>query len=435
MYVLLMEKNVRIFDENWNDNVVTFEDFFANPDEANKHKIIIDRADVDFSLETLHNCNILDAYNALKCMRKIAKPSESIYLLPHNNFNIFKKYEFHVQTSVTLAPFSALRASSLYASAFFNTETDSARVNVSSFKLVTLVENIIAAFCKSIAEINEKTWWIYVAHHRSSGIKIVAGIGDGILLSRMLPNTLPEDVANAAAETIKYLKRFGLKNEIKIITTYENIRIENQEVILIKDNEYEDIELTLLKFLSTNKNIRSIRNCKNHFRTTLQEKHREISFILSACIFCEVLCLLCCSVKVAQEEQNVISIKMATEKSVKDASGNFQFKVNDKNYQFIERLIEILKSAKSPLDVFQEVSSIIKKNKIDIEQIIIEKNKQIKLRTTLTTSLMNKLLRLSNDHMSITVEKTENTNSEYELIDANDPSNKKFGAIICIKMK
>ncbi|GHU11974.1 hypothetical protein FACS189449_04610 [Alphaproteobacteria bacterium] len=434
MYALLMEKDVRIFDENWNDTVMTSEDFFADPAEASKYKIIVDRADVDFLLETLPNCNILDAHNALKCMRKVAKSSESIYLLPHNNFNVFKKYEFHVQTtnvtSVTLAPFTLVESASA-----LNHEEDREAVNVSSFKLVTLVENIIAAYCKSIAKIDEKTWWMYVAHHKSSGIKIVAGIGDGILISRLLANTLPGDVAIAAVDTIKYLKRFGLKNEIKIITTYENITIENQEVILIKESEYEDMELMLLKFLSANKNIHSIRNCENYFRTTLQEKHREISLALFVCIFVEVLCLLYFSVGIAQEKQIIAFVKMESEKIAKDASSNFQFKINDGNYQFIERVIEILKNAKSPIDVFREVSSIIKKNKIDIEQLIIEKNKLVKLRTTLNTSLMNKLQQLSNDRMSITVEKTENTHSEYELIDANDSSDKKFGAVICIKMK
>ncbi|GHT90287.1 hypothetical protein FACS1894122_00280 [Alphaproteobacteria bacterium] len=570
MYALLMEKNVRIFDEKWDDTVVRLGDFLANSDEVSKHKIVIDRADVDFSLETLPNCNILDAYNALKCMRKAAKQSEDIFLLPTKNFNIFKKYEFYVQKTanvtldpimaspstagyastnskveadlagvnvssfklVTLDPFSASPSAAGYAStnskveaassgenvssfklvtldpimasppaagyastnskveadlagvnvssfklvtldpimaspsaamcASTNSkvEADLAGVNVSSFKQVTLMENIIAAFCKSITEISEKTWWIYVAHHKSSGIKIVAGIGEGIVLSRMLPNTLPRDVANAALDTIKYLRRFGLKDEIKIITTYDNITLENQEVIRIE--EYEDVELMLLKFFSTNKNIRSIRNCKNHFRTTLRERHLEISFVLYICIFFEVLCLLYFSLKVVHEKQSVIFMETTTEKIVEDASSNFQFKVNDENYRFIERLIEILKNVRSPLGAFQEVSAIIKvvapqavtfseiasqtyassisdaktaSAKENASAARIARGTTIKLKTTLNTSLMNKLQQLSNDRMSITVEKTENTRSEYELLDANDSSHKKFEAVICIKMK
>ncbi|MDR2682117.1 MAG: hypothetical protein LBB29_03685 [Holosporaceae bacterium] len=185
-----------------------------------QHKIILDNSNVDFSLETLHNCNILDAYGALRCMQKASAAAEDIFLLPRlSQSNIFRKSNFFIQKSAIKSDF----------------------FEKISANQVFLMENIIAVFCRSIVEIDEKTWWMYVADHHCSGVRIVAGIGDGIVLSRVLSDTLARNASESVEHTIKYLRRFGLKNAIKIICVLENVSvdasIENQEFIRIKNDE------------------------------------------------------------------------------------------------------------------------------------------------------------------------------------------------------
>ncbi|MDR2682116.1 MAG: hypothetical protein LBB29_03680 [Holosporaceae bacterium] len=117
-----------------------------------------------------------------------------------------------------------------------------------------------------------------------------------------------------------------------------------------------------------------------------------------------------------REKKIVAALEKAPEKIVQDASARFQFHITVENFPFIEQVVPL-----------------IRKNKIDVEQIVLENGNSLKIKTILSTSLLQKILRSSNKQMSITAD--GNSRSEYDRIDSNDSSDKKNGAVICIKMK
>ncbi|MDR3180218.1 MAG: hypothetical protein LBT70_04980 [Holosporaceae bacterium] len=408
MYALLGEKFVKIFAENWNSISMSYDIFLRDPQEIRQHKIILDGSNVDFSLEPLHNCNMLDAYSALKCQQKASSAAENISLLPHlPHLNIFKKSDFFIQKSVLKCDFLEKIAA--------NT--------------VFIMENIIAAFCHSVTEICEKTWWMYVADHHCSGIRIVAGIGDGIVLSRVLSDTLAQNVSDSLEYTIKYLKRFGLKNTIKIIGALDNIFLENQEIIRIKD----DAETMLLKFLATTPNIRPARSGRNYYRRMLQSSHRKILILLGTSIFMEIVWLAYGFFNLWREKQIIAALAKTPAKIVRDASSSFQFKITRENFSSIEQLAKILKNASHPAHIFRAAAAVIRKNKIAVEQIVLENNNSLKIKTTLNKSQWHRMLKSNPEGLSISLER--NFRSEFDRLDSGDSSDEKIGALICIKMK
>ena len=114
-------------------------------------KIIVDRSDIDFSLEHLKNCNFIDAYKILRCKKRVSKSNENIFLIRDNNFTLIKKKDFYIQKN-TINNYDFYK-------------------KTSSSDGVFLMENIIAEFCGSITKIDKNTQWLYVAEHKSSGIK------------------------------------------------------------------------------------------------------------------------------------------------------------------------------------------------------------------------------------------------------------------------
>ncbi|MDR2794397.1 MAG: hypothetical protein LBB12_01305 [Holosporaceae bacterium] len=408
MYALLGEKFVKIFDEDWNSISMNYDVFLRDLQEMRQHKIILDGSKVDFSLEPLRNCNILDAYSALRCLQKVSTDAENISLLPR--FNIFKKSDFYIQKSIFKCDF----------------------FEKISANTVFIMENIIAAFCHDVTEIHENTWWLYVAHHCCSGVRIVAGIGDGIVLSRVLSDTMAQNVSDSVKHTIKYLRRFGLKNTIKIICAMDDVsieNIENQEIIRIKN----DAETMLLTFLATAQNVRPIRNGENYCRRILQSSHRKISILLGICIFMEIIWLIFGFFDLWKEKQIVASMAKVPEKIVQDASSVFQFKITGENFSFIEQLIKILKNSSHLARVFCAAASVIRKNKIDVEQVVLENSDSVKIRATLNRSRWHRILQSNYEGMSISLEK--NLRSEFDRLDSTESSDEKIGAVICIKTK
>ncbi|MDR2268182.1 MAG: hypothetical protein LBD81_01870 [Holosporaceae bacterium] len=411
MYAFFGEKNLRLFDEKWNDDIRHLDSIL---DDLDQRRVILDRSDVDFSLETINHCNFWDAQDALQCEKKVSGDFDDVFLLSKPSFNIFQKANFYMQKSTISG--------------------DLGKKLISTGEIF-LVEFLIAEFCKTVQQIDEETWWMYVANHRCSGLRIVVGRGSGIVLSRIIFGVSLDSVPDSVARTIKYLGRFGIQAPIKIISAFGNVSaVVGLSVVSLIENS-EDMEKTLLKFLSTRNGIYPWGKRENSLRKILRLNYRKICVLLASCIGLETMWLVNLEMKCIDMQHSIKVMEEFSENTVAHDSSHIKLRINNNNFRQMEQLFYLLKAAKNPLWALRETAMLVEKSAIKVDRLIMEKCSSIKMNTVITKSLENKLLRLYNDVTSIHIEKISTRNSEYEKIDVNDSANKKYGAMVCIKMK
>lgn len=425
MYILFGKKNVRIFDFEKQTNVaISYKEFHENYFEVNYNKIIIDRTDIDFVLEHLKNCSVIDAYKILRCRTGVLLPHESIFLIRNDNFNLLKRNNFYIQKNTIDNP------------DFYK------KINLSNG--VFLFENVISEFCKRVSKIDENTWWLYIGEHQSSGIKFVAGVGNGIVFSRIIEQSknFQEEIEFHTFKTLQYIKRFGFKDEIKIFSAIDNFVIKNQfiEIIDLKRSFLEknvknvdDTEYVLVDFFSRNKNVKTAFITENFFRYFLKNHLNKIFVFLFLCFFILGFWFLNIQKQIYDLKYFINQNEKTLLSTIKDSSKTFEAKIDVDNFEYIQYVIKFLKESKNPIEIFKKLSVIFQGKKIQIETLSMEKRNDIKLKCKLNKKLSEKLQKLSNDTMELNVTKSENQKTDYEIIDDNEDKN--FGAEICIKLK
>ncbi len=429
MYILFGKKNVRIFDFVKHTNVsISYDEFHENYSELECNKIIVDRADIDFVLEHLKNCSIIDAYKILRCRTEMLKSHESIFLIRNDNFSVLKRNNFYLQKNTIDNP------------DFYK------KIKLSNG--IFLFENVISEFCKSVSKIDENTWWLYVGQHQSSGIKFVAGVGNGIVFSRIIgqlenyKEDIQEEIESHILKTLQYIKRFGFKDEIKIISAIDGLIIKNQfiKIIDLKKNFLEngvkntdDIEYLLVDFLSRNKNVKTAFITENFVRYFLKNHLNKIFVFLLLCFFLLGFWFLNIQKQIYDLKKFINQNEKTLLSTIKDSSKAFEVKIDVDNFEYIQYVAQFLKESKNPIDIFKKLSVILQEHKIQIEMLSVEKCCNIKLKCKLNKKLSEQLQKLSNDTMELNVIKSENQKTDYEIIDDNEYTN--FGAEICIKLK
>lgn len=425
MYILFGKKNVRIFDFEKQTNVaISYKEFHENYSEVNYNKIIIDRTDIDFVLEHLKNCSVIDAYKILRCRTGVLLPHESIFLIRNDNFNLLKRNNFYIQKNTIDNP------------DFYK------KINLSNG--VFLFENVISEFCKRVSKIDENTWWLYIGEHQSSGIKFVAGVGNGIVFSRIIEQSknFQEEIEFHTFKTLQYIKRFGFKDEIKIFSAIDNFVIKNQfiEIIDLKRSFLEknvknvdDTEYVLVDFFSRNKNVKTAFITENFFRYFLKNHLNKIFVFLFLCFFILGFWFLNIQKQIYDLKYFINQNEKTLLSTIKDSSKTFEAKIDVDNFEYIQYVTKFLKESKNPIEIFKKLSVIFQGKKIQIETLSMEKRNDIKLKCKLNKKLSEKLQKLSNDTMELSVTKSENQKTDYEIIDDNEDKN--FGAEICIKLK
>ncbi|MDR3151331.1 MAG: hypothetical protein LBT67_00575 [Holosporaceae bacterium] len=414
MYAFFGEKNLRLFDGKWRDDAWR-PDFI--PDDLDQRQVILDRAEVDFSLETLRHCNFLDARDALRCERKVSGDFDDVFLLPKHSFNIFQKTDFHMQKSTICGDLGK---------------------KLKSAGEIFLVEFLIAEFCKTIQQIDEETWWMYVANHRCSGLRIVAGRGDGVVLSRIISGASLvslDGVSDSVARSIKYLGRFGMQSPIKIISAFGNVvAADGLSMVSIIENG-DDMEKTLLKFLATRNDIYPYGRRESGLRKIMRLNYKKICALLAFCLIFETVWLVNLERKCADERYSIKAMEKFSENTVEHDLSHIKFRINSNNFKQMEQLFHILKAAENPLIALRKTAMLVEKNAIKVDRLIMEKCNSIRMNAVVTKSLENKLLRLCDEATSIHIEKTASKNSDYEKIDADDSANEKYGVVICVGTK
>ena len=404
MRVLLGEKNVKLFpseSEITPPILVSYDEFFETY-HKNTLQIILDRSCVDFSLDHLRNSNIYNALESLQCKRKILTDNEIAYLINKEKFSLLSKDDFYIQTCI-------INDKSLFQKITKNK--------------IFLIEHAICKLCKSVTEINDTTWWLYIAEHKSSGVKIVAGIGDGIVYSRLFSE--PNEAERKVIETIRFLTREGLNEDIKIVSLLDDLYIDNLNIInpmLTK----RDIETTLVELIVNDKKIKPQFSKDSYINELFNNHNREILiFLATSCFVCftlfcylydETICLKN-SIEIEKEKLNIF---------VRDQSRTFSAKINCENIDEIRKFTELSQQMKSPIYFIEKISKILNKQKA--EKILIEKN-IAKIKCSVNEQQFNLLKKINNTE----IKRIDIRENEYEDLDNSDE--KKYGVEICIKMK
>ncbi|MDR0753466.1 MAG: hypothetical protein LBE95_02255, partial [Holosporaceae bacterium] len=58
---------------------------------------VLDQNAIEFFLEKLKNCSLLDAYRVLICKRKALSNHEKAFLIPKDKIILFGKSDFYIQ--------------------------------------------------------------------------------------------------------------------------------------------------------------------------------------------------------------------------------------------------------------------------------------------------------------------------------------------------
>ena len=404
MLALIGEKNVKLFpseSEIVPSIFVSYDEFFETY-HKNTNQIILDRSCVDFSLDYLKNSNIYNALKSLQCKKKILAENEIAHLINKEKFSLLSKDNFYIQTCVI---------------------NDKSLFQKIIKKEIFLIEHAIYKLCKSVIEINDTTWWLYVAEHKSSGVKIVAGIGNGIVYSRLFSDL--NETERKVIETIRFLTREGLKDDIKIISFVDDLYIENVNIInpfLTKS----DIETTLVELIANDKKIKPQFSKDNYIRKFFCDYHNEILTFLAVCSFiCFIL--LCYLYDETARLKNSIEIeKDKLNIFVRDKSRTFSARINCKNIDEIRKFTEISQQMQNPICLIEKIAKILNKQKA--EKISIEKDI-----AKIICSVNEQQFYLLKKMKSIEIKRIDLRENEYE--DLDDSEETKYGVEICIKIK
>ncbi|MDR2067495.1 MAG: hypothetical protein LBP41_00710 [Holosporaceae bacterium] len=401
MYALCGENGVKIFDGKEQAAFFSHDNFLLRHEN---YRIVLDLRNIDFSLEELPNCSLLEAYRILRCKKKAMSNNETAFLVHSNRWNFLKKSTFYIQKN------------SLEHCEFFH--------RLFHEDGIFLMENVVAEFCESVAKIEAETWWLYAAEHEHGNLRIIAGMGRGIVFSRFLSNN--SDICEEIFKTIIFLKRFGLEETIKIITALQGIEtlsLQNVSFEIFKLEEHG--ESKLMYFLSNRKKIKKIFLRKNWLMQYFDMKQFYYLAFLAMCILC--FAILTIHKEIANEEQKIMELNKA---AIVDTQ-NFHLKINVNNFCFVKRFIDILKNSHNPLNELEKISRLCHENHIPIEQLYVENCYFAQIKTLLSKKELEKLQKSHLKGFEISLEKLETGDDEYEELGAH----KKFGVLLCIKIK
>lgn len=406
MRALLGEENVKLFPARFALPIsISYKEFFHNY-RKNVSQIILDKSScVDFSLDNLKNIYAYDAFKSLFCKRKSLEPNEAAYLIKKKKFPLLSKSNFYVQTSI-------ISDVSLFQKV------------IKASDGVFLIEHVICKLCKSVTDISEETWWLYIAEHKSSGIKIVAGVGDGIAYSRSFCDS--SEIEKKVVETIRFLAREGLNKNVKIISFINNLCIERLNIVN-PSHMKNDIENVLIDIIASDKNIRPQFSSNNCIRRFFHEYNYKIcaSLIASSLICLASICYLRDKSVILKNDIEIGKKRMSV--FVKDKSKNFSAKINCESINAIRSFIDASLQMKNPIRVIEKAFNALNELNIKARQVLIGKY-DIKIQCAINDEQLNRLKKTS-----VNMKKISEGESEYERLD--ESIDRKYDVEICIKTK
>lgn len=400
--------------------------FLKNCDTLNfdNSKIILDYSDIfEFSLDELPNSTFLDVQNYLECQKKVLSLFEFSFLVSGELFSLkfWKRKKYSIQK---------IHCTNLE---FFQ--------NLSLENGIIPIELIILDFCKKIEEISEKTWWIYIANHELSGIRIIAGCGNGVILSRSL-NVQFENLSKELVDSLRFLRRFGLENDFKIITPLRGIKLGNQKVDSIDLKEVcknlklkitNDIEECLLNFFSTYKTRTEIFSNISSIKYFFKEYGEKVIKFLKAIMFFLIFYFCCINLGIKILRDEIKDYKNQNNMVLTDHDNNMELTVTDENFSFIFQFVDHLKNLKNPIFFIEKIAGVLDDQKLKATYAEIENCNSIKLRVKLDDEQKQNLKKYEN--LKINFEELQSlSKGEYEEL-KTESEQEKNEVVICIKIK
>ena len=426
MRILLEKKYAKFLDgEKKRISLKEFFENFAitNCIENENFQIIVDHPGAfEFSIDRLAKSTILDAYDHLKCRRKILSKNECAFLAQNESLilNFFKEKEYKIQR-VTLLDDDLLKVAEYFCG-------------------VIPIEFLILDFCKKIEKLEENAWWLYIAIHCGNEIRIIAGQGNALLLSRSINFSHdPKQILRELQNSLRFLRRFGLESDVKIITPIKDLKLYDQEIApidleKISDNLHfpipNDIEECILNYsYNIQKNRRIFggkSDLKKYFLKNFTKFTISISFLLVVTL--GYLFYLFWNISKLNEEIILLKNYGVTQEC---SSENFDLTVNDKSFAFAQNIFKNFQSSENPVIALDKICEFVDENKIDVENLSVKNLRDAELKTKLIKKTAEKLKK---SHKKVEIKLIENQNiNGYEELNGKFSDNKQ-GAIVCLNV-
>jgi hypothetical protein len=309
---------------------------------------IADHRETEFFLEKLSNCTLREAFKILGCKRKTLSERERAFLVPRDGWNIFGRSDFYLQ-KISLP--RHLPGDEVF-----------------------LMENVVAAFCNGISRIDREARWIYAADHGSGSLRIIAGIGRGIMISRFLSKNT--DVSEEISKTVMYLRRFGTEGDVKIFSPRDDIRIPAgasfERICLPASGRCGDLRKVMADFVRGGAGIKPVTIRGNHMRRFLNSE-------FLCCAPLAALAVLLGIDRGISENRRVIS---SLEKSVHAVSPGITLEITESNLAAAKRVVETIKNLHDPADLFLKASEIMSRHGLSAEHMSMEGENRLLIKTS-----------------------------------------------------
>ncbi len=195
--------------------------------------VILDKNVVEFRLEKIKNCSIINAYRIYLYKKKYSKDFFKLYWN-----NILSSSEKYLQCIIIRE----------------------------RWKNCILMENAIASYLIQNKKIGFNDDWVYIGYHEFTGNRIIVGHGKGIILSRFIDDDIYQEIEN----TKLYIKRLGMTYP-KLFSTFKDLKNYNY----VNFNE-------IISFINTNNNLLPI----------FSKNHRILEYFLYILISLLFVCLI-----------------------------------------------------------------------------------------------------------------------------------------------
>ena len=282
-----------------------------------------------FILEKLENCSLFTAIKILHCRRKLMNAREDCYLIYPVNLwtwdNWYRQHTFYMQSVDIYQPITN----------------------------ALLMENVVAQFC--CESLSPASKWVFVFSDNET-VRIIAGIGKGIVLSRNLDFSI--NLQQELQRTVMYLRRFDNYGQWTIVSN-----------CLIDEIDYVAFSLLCKKIHLHSEGISALEEFAStrKIRLVLQDYSRYLNGMLSAAVIAMAVPISIQGIKI-WELQNFIDHHICSSK-LRSRDERVILDVNEHNIGVVEKLCSSLKNSVPFLEIFADLPQAL--NGANIEKLAI----------------------------------------------------------------
>ena len=423
MYALIGSNNAKI--SNNVERIIPESEFWQDK-SFDDCTLIIDNPDfLEFAVDKLTNGSLIDAYDYLSCRKKSHFEKEDVFWIRKKfPWKFWEKTNYFFQ-KVTVTDEKLLS-------------------NIKKKNGAVPIEFLTALFCDQVCKSDESSWWIYIAEHKLSGIRIIAGYGRCVILSRSIPakSSDNEEISKELLNSVRFLRRFGLEDNLKIITTLKNLKAGDQEIeqtdlselcVRFNVSKTEIVEEFLISSADHKGFPPAIFSEKSKLIYVFNKFLNQIMAAITAIslFFCFYIFWLYFDTEKIKED--IIKLSEKDKIIFSDAGNNVQLSLSENNFFALRNFIDVLKNSRNPVSILQDISEFIDDNETEAENIVIKNDGLIEIKTKSDKVSEEKIKKNLKEGWTIDFKSTDKTSGEdFEEIKNNDD---KHEVTLCIQIK